>query len=165
MTFQREGRDPLLDEISSPGNIKRLFASIQEKIRKGLGISVTTNRPPSAPMPDTEQTHINALIERYQSLVFDDNKVGKLKEKPIHLDCDPQFRPVQPRYAKVPIHYQKLVSDLLAFLRSEGAIRDVDPSKSYDCVMNVVITDIKLSEKANAINGFSSNLSAQYAHQ
>ena len=77
ITFHREGRDPLPNEISLQGNIKRLSASIPEKIRKGLGISVTTNRPPSARIPDTEQTRINALIERYQGLVFDDNKDSK----------------------------------------------------------------------------------------
>ena len=43
----------------------------------------------------------------------------------------------------MPIHYQKPISDLLAFLRSEGVITDMDPRKSYDFVMNVVITNKK----------------------
>ena len=41
------------------------------------------------------------------------------------------------------IHYQKAVSDLLAFLQSEGVITDVDPRKTYDDVTNIVITDKK----------------------
>ena len=49
ITFYIEGRDPLPNEIPSQRDIKRLSASTPEKIRRGLGISVTTKRPPPAP--------------------------------------------------------------------------------------------------------------------
>ena len=51
------------------------------------------------------------------------------------------FQPKQPTFRNIPVHYQDKVSDLLQFLREQGVITDVDPRKSYDCVMNVVITD------------------------
>ena len=100
-------------------------------------------RPYSVPIPDSEKKQVQSLVKQYQGLVFDDKKVGSIETTPIHLDYATNFKPTQPRYRNVPIHYQKPVSDLLAFLRSEGVITDVDPRNSYDCVMNVVITDKK----------------------
>ena len=35
------------------------------------------------------------------------------------------------------------VSKLLEFLREQGVITDVDPRETYECIMNVVITDKK----------------------
>ena len=55
-------RDPLPSEISSLGNMQRLSASILEKLRKGLSISVTTKRPPSAPIPEAEHVRINPIL-------------------------------------------------------------------------------------------------------
>jgi hypothetical protein len=39
------------------------------------------------------------------------------------------------------LHYRDRVSAHLDKLKEEGIITDVDPRKSYDCVMNTVITD------------------------
>ena len=83
------------------------------------------------------------LVQQYQGLVFNDHKIGKLDTPPIHLDYDTQFTPIQPKFRNIPIHYQKPVSELLTFLRKEGVITDVNPRKSYNCVMNAVITDKK----------------------
>jgi hypothetical protein len=47
----------------------------------------------------------------------------------------------QPTFRNIPVHYQDRLSELLQFLREQGVITDVDPRKSYGCVMNVVITD------------------------
>ena len=82
-----------------------------------------------------------SLVEKFKGLVFSQNKIGKLKTPPIHLEYDQTFQPIQPMFRNVPIHYQPQVSELLEFLCNEGVVTDVDPRKSYDCVMNVVITD------------------------
>ena len=75
--------------------------------------------------------------------MFSDEKIGKLDTPAIHLDYDPEFNSTQSRLRNIPIHYQKPESELLSFLRKEGVITDADPRKSYDCVMNAVITDKK----------------------
>ena len=64
-----------------------------------------------------------------------------MKIPPIHLDYDTNFQPKQPTFRNIPAHYQERFSDLLRFLWEQGVITDIDPRKSYDCVMNVVITD------------------------
>ena len=69
-----------------------------------------------------------------------------MKTKPVHLDFEEDFRPIQPKFRNVPIHYRKPLSRLLNFLRQQEVISDADPSKSYDCIMNVVITDKKGSD-------------------
>ena len=83
------------------------------------------------------------LVEKHIGTVFSDNTIGKIQTKPIHLDVREDFVPEQPPYRKIPINYQEQVSKLLDFLRKEGVIRDVDPNESYECVLNVVITDKK----------------------
>ena len=84
---------------------------------------------------------INKLVDRYKGSVFDDNKIGLMRIPPIHLDYHTGFQPKQPTFRNIPVYYQDRVSDLLQFLREQAVITDVDPRKSYDCVMNVVITD------------------------
>ena len=83
------------------------------------------------------------VVVPYKGPVFDDNKIGKLKKEPIHLEYDPTFKPTQPPFHNVPLHYQPQLSDHLIFLREQGIITDVDPRNTYECVMNVVITDKK----------------------
>ena len=109
-------------------------------IRDNLKIQVET-RPDSDNADPAEVDKIMKLVDRYQGLVFDDNKVGCIRTKPIHLDYEEEFKPKQPPFRNFPIHYQGEVSKLLEFLRTQGVITDVDPRESYDCVMNVVITD------------------------
>ena len=80
-------------------------------------------------------------MERYKGSVFDDTKIGCMKIPPIHLDYDDDFKPKQPSFRNIPFFYQEQVSNLLKFLKEEKVITDVDPRESYDCVMNVVVTD------------------------
>ena len=140
--FNKEGRDPLPHETSL-STVNRTTHCIPEKLRRGLGITVKTDRPSPQPVPEEEKKRVAELVQQYQGLVFNENAIGKLETPPIHLDYDPSYKPIQPKYRNTPIHYQKPVSDLLTFLRKEGVIKDVDPRKSYDCVMNTVITDKK----------------------
>ena len=67
----------------------------------------------------------------------------KNSKEPIHLEYDPTFKPTQPPFHNVPLPYQPQLSDHLIFLREQGVITDVDPRNTYECVMNVVITDKK----------------------
>jgi hypothetical protein len=80
-------------------------------------------------------------VARYKGSVFDDTKIGCMKIPPIHLDYNNDFKPKQPSFRNIPFFYLEQVSNLLKFLREEKVITDVDPRESYDCVMNVVVTD------------------------
>ena len=146
ITFNNDGKDPdhrqvperCVKAISEEGN-----HNIPEKLRTNLHVKIETAPQTSAKISDTGRKKIDKLIDKYKGLVFKEDGIGKMKCDPIHLDYDPAHKPTQPRFHNVPLHYQKEVSDHLDFLRCQGIIKDVDPKKSYDCVMNVVITDKK----------------------
>ena len=133
ITFNKEGKSPRVQDTSA---IKR----IPQLIRDNLNIQVET-RPDTNDTDTKELEKIEKLVNGYMGLVFDDNKIGCITIEPIHLDYEEKFKPKQPPFRNVPIHYQGEVSKLLEFLRTQGVISDVDPRESYDCVMNVVITD------------------------
>ena len=133
ITFNPSGKKPLPD-----GKVNR----IPQAIRENLQVDVIT-RPPDATPNLSETAKLKDLLDSYKGLVFDDAKVGCMKVPPIHLEYDPDFQPRQPAFRNVPVHYQEEVSKLLAFLRKEGVITDVDPRGNYDCVMNIVVTDKK----------------------
>ena len=134
--FNKEGRDPHPDEAIQ---IQR----IAQKLRDSLNISVDTVGSVLDEIPNEELKKVEALIDRFDGLVFSDDRIGHVNIKPIHLDYDPTFKPIQPPFHNTPIHYQPAVSDLLQFLREQGVITDVDPSDTHECVMNAVITDKK----------------------
>lgn len=136
ITFNKEGREP---EANEAKEINR----IAQKLRDSLHINVETAGKIAEDIPKSERKKVDQLIERFKGLVFSDDKIGKIKTKPIHLEYDPNFTPIQPAFHNVPIHYQPQVSAHLQFLREQGAITDVDPKKAYECVMNTVITDKK----------------------
>ena len=137
--FNREGREPTPGECS----IRRLESNIPQKLRDNLNISVDTK--PGVDISDLMTTEgkeeIEELVNRYKGSVFNDTKIGCMKIQPIHLDYDTDFKPQQPSFRNIPFFYQEQVSKLLRFLKEEKVISDVDPRQSYDCVMNVVITD------------------------
>ena len=140
ITFNKEGRGPTREEGRS---IKVVQPSIPQKLRDNLQIDVDTK--PSITVSDSiskqGREKINKLIGRYKGSVFDDAKIGLMKIPSIHFDYDKNHQPKQPTFRNIPVYYQDKVSDLLRFLREQGVITDVDPRNSYDCVMNVVITD------------------------
>ena len=134
--FNKVGREPTDAEKTDSLTIKQ----IPQKIRENLKVRVETSRPAPMKVPPKEKQRIQGIVDQYKSSVFNGH-VGKMKQEPIHLDYVEGFHPKQPPYRPIPIHYQKKVSDHLEFLRQEGVIEDVDPKESYECVMNVVITD------------------------
>ena len=117
--------------------------SIPSKIRKHLHKTVITHPTEEIKIPQAEVDKVNNLVKEYLGPVFNENKVGKIKCPPIHLEYEPNFKPVQPRFRNIPIHYQERTSALLKFLREQKVITDVDPRESHECIMNVVITDKK----------------------
>ena len=146
ITFNSDGKDPS-NEDSSTSCLKAISKehnhNIPDKLRKDLNVKIETAPQTPAEISDAGRKEINQLIDKYKGLVFKENGIGKMKCDPIHLDYDPVHKPSLPPFHNVPLHYQKEVSDHLEFLRCQGVITDVDPKKSYDCVMNVVITDKK----------------------
>ena len=76
-----------------------------------------------------EQARVLQLVKEYMGTVFS-NKIGCIKTSPVVLDFDPKFKPTQPAYWPIPIHYRDQISAHLAKLRKEGVIKDVDPRKS-----------------------------------
>lgn len=154
ITFNTLGRDPTEEEqadMKQTQNIKKVSAPpssliqpragcIAEKIRSKLGVEVKTSRPPPDTVPAEEQARVHELVEEFIGTVFSD-KIGCIKTSPVVLDFDPKHKPTQPPYRPIPLHYRDRVSAHLDKLKEEGIITDVDPRKSYDCVMNTVITD------------------------
>ena len=120
--------------------------SIPNKIRKHLKKTVITHPQDEIKIAAEEVKRVNDLVNQYLGSVFDENKVGKLKTKPIHLEYKKGFKPEQPPFRNIPIHYQEHLSALLRFLRQQKVITDADPRKTYDCIMNVVITDKKAGQ-------------------
>ena len=137
--FNKEGRGPTPEECS----VNCLEPSIPQKLRDSLHIAVDTK--PKVEMSELMSTEgkedIEKLVTQYKGSVFDDTKIGCMKVPPVHLDYETDFKPRQPPFRNIPFFYQERVSNLLQFLKEQGVVTDVDPRKSYDCVMNVVITD------------------------
>ena len=134
--FNKTGREPTEAEKSQNVTIRQ----IPQKIRENLKVKVETSRPTPEKVPSNERQRIQDIVEEYKSSVFSGH-IGKMKQEPVHLDYVEGFSPKQPPYRPMPIHYQAKVSEHLEFLRKESVIEDVDPKDSYECVMNVVITD------------------------
>lgn len=137
--FNKEGREPTPEE-QHQSTINRNHC-IPEKIRQGLEVEVVTNRPDTTEPTHEWQDKTMDMIESFKGSVFADKKVGKLNCEPVSLPSDKNFKPVQPPFHNIPIHYQGKVSELLQFLRENDVITDVDPKEIIDCVLNVVITD------------------------
>ena len=137
--FNREGREPEAEEVNR----------IAHKIRDNLDVVVQTASPSQKEIPESERKRVEELINSYKGLVFSDDKIGRVKMKPIHLEIEEGFTPVQPQFHNTPIHYRDQLSKHLQFLREQGTITDISPSESnaYKCVMNTVITDKKDSDQ------------------
>ena len=143
ITFHREGRKPTHKEKSINQITTTQAQGIPQRIRDNLEITVETHPDPDTIITQQKRREVKEVVDRYKGLVFNETKIGNLKTKPAHLNYDQAFKPVQPPYRKIPIHYQDEVSKLLKFLRQQGAVTDVDPRTTFDCVMNAVITDKK----------------------
>lgn len=138
VTFNKDGREPTCEEEES--TIKRNHC-IPEKVRQGLNVSVITNRPEATTISKHWQDKTMQMVNSFKGLVFSEEKVGKLVCDPVSLPSDQSYKPTQPPFRNIPIHYQQKVSNLLKFFRENDVITDVDPKEINECVLNVVITD------------------------
>jgi hypothetical protein len=131
--------------------------TIPSKLRHGLNVTVQTAPPKSPNIPDNERRKCLDITEEYIGTVFHNKKVGQLQRKPAHLDFNENFKPTQQNYRPISLHYREKLSKLLKFLREEDVIEDVDPNNTYDCILNVVITDkndgdIRMNIDATTLN-------------
>ena len=138
VVFNRDGREPTQEEQTKTVNTTHC---IPEKVRQGLEVQVVTNRPGNPAISKEWYNKTLDMVQSYKGSVFQEKKVGMLECQPVSLPTDPQYKPTQPRFRNVPLHYQKKVSNLLSFLRENDVIEDVDPKEINDCILNVVITD------------------------
>ena len=137
LTINKEGRAPTQSECVG------VKAITPQMIRDNLGKQVITHPTENEPIPETEIEKVMEIVNKFKGVVFDEEKVGKMKTAPVHLEYDTNFIPEQPKFRNIAIHYQPELSKLLKFFRGQKIIKDVDPRNSYECVMNVVITDKK----------------------
>ena len=97
-----------------------------------------------------------ALVDRFKGTAISD-KIGKVKVKPVKLEYEQGFRPVQPPRFAVPYHYQDRLSKHLQKLREDGVIEDVDPREPIDCILNIALSekknkDIRMNIDARPLN-------------
>ena len=148
MTFNPRGREAteeIMREMESTSKatvqVSKIDSrtSIPERIRQGLGVQVLTEHG-GEEMSAGEKAKTMSIVEEFQGSVFTGH-IGNIKTDPILLDYDKKFKPIQPPYHPTPIHYRDKLSKHLEHLREEGVITDVDPRQTYDCVLNVVISE------------------------
>ena len=100
--INKSGRAPTKDEVKNircNRKIKqRHNTSIPQKIRDNLGITVNARPKDNDPTPEAEFKRVMETVEEFKGTVFDDNKVGNLKTKPIHLEYDEKYIPDQSRF-------------------------------------------------------------------
>ena len=142
ITFNSQGTDPNPEEKEQQLAVRHIGkeGSMAEKIRRGLGVQVQTERPLVQPAPAEEQARVKHLVEEYIGTIFTE-RIRCIKTSPVMLDFDPKFTPTQPPYRPIPIHYRDKVSAHLQRLRDDRIITDIDPRETYDSVMNTVITE------------------------
>ena len=156
ISFNKEGRHPTQEE--STGKVRKVQVDhkgehcIPERLRKSLNIDVQTMPKKTFTISKQEKELCMEIVNKYKGTVFNDHKIGKVLTKPIHLEFEQDFIPVQPNYRPVPIHYKTKVSKHLQFLREQDVIEDVDPSSTFDCVLNVVITEKKAGTEEIRMN-------------
>ena len=83
-----------------------------------------------------------ATVDKFKGTAISD-KIGKVKVKPVRLEYEQGFRPIQPPGFAVPYHNQELLSKHLQKLRDDGVIEDVDPREPIDCILNIALSEKK----------------------
>ena len=80
----------------------------------------------------------NDILKDRRATVFRP-QVGKIHVDPVVLEHKQQFKPINPPRRLVPHYHRKRFSKHLDVMRREGVIKDVDPNKPINCVLNMVI--------------------------
>ena len=144
ITFNAAGKE--VPQNITPQSVQKIAVqqtnkSIPQKLRDA-GIHVRTEKPASTPISEQDKATTMAIVQKYTGSVFTDT-IGKMKTRPITLQYDEGFKPIQPPRYPVPYHYRERLTNHLEKLKAEGVIEDVEPSEPIDCVLNVAISEKK----------------------
>ena len=137
ITFNPQGRPPRTNEQSH--SVCQI--SIPAKLRKA-GFSVAA-RKPDLDLPGKQGKQEAARIAQVYTGTVLTARTGLMKTRPVKLQYEEGFKPVQPPRYPVPFHYRERLSAHLEKLRTENIIEDVDPAEPVDCILNVTISDKK----------------------
>ena len=128
-TFHKEGREEAQVQL------------LVSDLRAG-GIKVDTGRETGAQATMKERGLTMAVVDKFKGTAISD-RIGKVRVKPVKLEYEHGFRPVQPPRFTVPYHYQDRLSKHLQKLREDGVIEDVDPREPIDCILNIALSEKK----------------------
>ena len=103
-------------------------------------MQVLTEQRKEEEMSAVEKAKTMSIVEEFKGSVFTGH-IGKIKTDPLKLDYDSKIKPIQLPYHPIPTHYRDKLSRHPEHLREEGVITNVDPRQTYDCVLNVIITE------------------------
>lgn len=135
ISFNPEGRAP-------DKQVNQVRASIPARLRDA-GFTVQTDKPELINIPEQHKKEAMSIADIYTGSVLT-TRTGSMKVKPVKLQYEEGFKPIQPQRYPVPYHYRERLSAHLKKLRHEGIIEDVDPAEKIDCVLNVTISDKKM---------------------
>jgi hypothetical protein len=141
--FHKEGREE--------EQVRLMVADLRQ-----AGKKVNTGRTTGVQATMGERGQTMAIVDKFKGTAISD-KIGKVKIKPIKLEYEQGFRPIQPPCFAVPYHYHARLSSHLQKLREDGVIEDVDPREPIDCVLNIAIyekknKDIRMNIDARPLN-------------
>ena len=85
LTINKEGRAPTQSECVG------VKAITPQMIRDNLGKQVITHPTENEPIPETEIEKVMEIVNKFKGVVFDEEKVGKMKTAPVHLEYDTNF--------------------------------------------------------------------------
>ena len=115
--------------------------SIPARLRMS-GKEVLTEKPAMPIISSQGRAEAQSIVEKHTGSVFSE-KVGRMKVKPIELQYEPGFRPVQPARYPVPFHYRDKLATHLKKLEKDGVIEKVNPAEPIDCILNLAISEKK----------------------
>ena len=142
--FRPEGRTHAQDSVNNvrTQSKKPDPTSIPAKLRKA-GIEVRTEKPVSEALPEDTVSAAMRIVHNFTGPVFTD-RIGHVKTRPVVLQYEENFKPIQPPRYPVPYHYQEKIAEHLRKLKKEGVIEDVDPAESVDCVLNIAVSEKRI---------------------
>ena len=140
--FLPEGRAATSQE-REVGHIEKAKASIPERLRRS-GLTVQTEKPELTPIDNQTKKEAEEIVNSFKDSVMTE-KIGNVQVRPVVLQYEKDFTPVQPARYPVPHHYRERLSDHLRKLKSEGVIEDVNPAEPIDCILNIAISEKKIA--------------------
>ena len=114
IVFKAEGREATKEEKEGKEEEKvnkvnedneHKGRSIPSKLRRA-GKIVKTEKPHIESFTEQEKKETMKIVKSFEGSVFTD-KIGLMKTKPVQLQYEEGFQPIQPHRYGVPYHYQK----------------------------------------------------------